>query len=82
MAKQRSEFLNELEGGTANFTDKEFARLERCMERRGRATASAAAAPREDVPSRSTIIIMLVPSTIPELRGPENLGTILERFRT
>ena len=44
MAEQRSDFLNELEGGTVNFTDKELARLERYMKRRGRAASPATAA--------------------------------------
>ena len=75
MAEQRSEFLNELEGGTSNFTDEQVTRLERYVERRGRATAPAIAAPIDDAPARSTSMVMFMPSTIPELRGRENLGT-------
>ena len=75
MAEQRSEFLNELEGGTSTFTDEQFAGLERYVERRGRATAPATAAPIEDAPARSTSMVMFMLSTIPELRGRENLGT-------
>ena len=82
MAEQRSEFLNELKGGTANITNEAFARLKRFMERRGRATAFATPAPREDAPARSTGIGMFMPSTIQELRGRENLGIFLKRFRT
>ena len=52
------------------------------MERRGRATAPVTAAPREDAPAPSTSIGMFMPSTIPELRGRQNLGTFLKRFRT
>ena len=81
MAEQRSEFLNELEGGTANFTGENIARLERYMEGRGRATAPASAAPIEDAPPRSTSMGMFIPSTIPELRGRENLGTCLKNLK-
>ena len=81
MAEQRSEILNELEGGTANFTDEEFSRLEGFMERRGGARALTTAAPKEDAPARSTSMGMLIPSTIPELRSRENLGIFLKRFR-
>ena len=67
MAEQKFEtFQNGLEG----CTDEELERFERIiMERRGRATAPAIAAPREDVPAPSTSIDMFMPSTIPELRG-------------
>ena len=82
MEEYKSEFLNELEGGSANYTEEEFARLKEYVERRDRATASAtAAAPRENAPAPSTSIGMM-PSTVPELRGRENLGTCLTRFRT
>ena len=82
MAGYRSKYLNELEGGTANVTDKESARLERYMEQRGRATVPSTAAPMKNVPAPSTSIGMIMPSTIPELRGRDNLGTFLKRFRT
>ena len=82
MEEYKNEFLNELEGGSANFTD-EFARLKEYVERRGRATAPAtAAAPRENAPAQSTSIGMFMPSAVQELRGRENLGTFLTRFRT
>ena len=80
MEEQRSVFLNEIEGGTANFTDEEFARLERYMERRGHATVSATAAPIEDAPARSASLGIFMPSTISELRGRENPGIFLKRF--
>ena len=82
MAEHKSEFLNELEGGRADFTDEEFARLKEYVERRDRATAPATAAPMENAPAPSTSIGMFMPSTVPELRGRENLGTFLKRFRT
>ena len=83
MAEQKSEsFLNELEGGTASFTDEEFTRIERYMERRGRAAAPATAAPIEDAPARPTSMGMFIPSTFPELRGRENLGMFLKMCRT
>ena len=44
--------------------------------------APATAAPREDAPAPSTNIGIFVPSTIPELRSRDNLGTFLKRFRT
>ena len=52
------------------------------MERRGRATVPATAAPRENASTTSTSIGMFMPSSIPELRGRENLGTFLKRFRS
>ena len=80
MVEQRSEFLNELEGATASFTDEKSVRLEQYMEKRGRATASATAAPIEDAPARLTSTGMFMSSTIPELRGRENLGIFLKRI--
>ena len=73
MAEQKFEkFQTGLEG----CTDEELERFERIiMERRGRATAPAAAAPRENTPTPSTSIGMFMPSTIPELMGQENLRT-------
>ena len=82
MAEYRSKFFNELEGRTADFADEKIARLEQYMEWRGRATAPASAAPMENAPAPSTSIGMFMPSTIPELRGRENLVTFLKRFRT
>ena len=82
MEEFRSEFLNELEGGNANFTEEEFARLKDYVERRDRATVPVAAAPMENTPAPSTSIGIFMPSTVLELRGRENLGTFLQRFRT
>ena len=56
--------------------------LREYMERRGSATAAAAAAPMESAPALSTRIGMFMPSTVPELRGRENRVTLLQRFRT
>ena len=81
MAEYRSDFLNKFEGGRADFTDEEFARLEWYMERRGRATAPATAAPMENAPAPSTSIGMFMPSTVLDLRGRDNLETLLKRFR-
>ena len=80
MAEQRYEkFHNGLEG----CTDEELERFGRIiMEKRGRAMAPATAAPREDASSPPTSIGMSMPSTIPELRGRQNLGTFLKRLRT
>ena len=50
------------------------------MERRGRVTAPAAAASMETAPTPSASIGMFMPSTVPELRGRENLATFLQRF--
>ena len=81
MAEYQSEFLNELEGGAADFTEEEFARLKEYVERRDRATAPATAAVlMENAPAPSTSIGIFMPSTVPELRGRENLGTFLKRF--
>ena len=80
MTEHRSEFLNQVEGGTANFMNEEFTRLERFMERKGRATVSTTAAPIEDAPARSTSMGMSMPSTTPELRDRENLGIFLKIF--
>ncbi|CAM9590510.1 unnamed protein product [Ascophyllum nodosum] len=80
MAEQRFE---NFQTGLERCTDEELERFERIiMERRGRATAPATAAPREDTPAPSMSVDVFMPSTIPELRGRENLGTFLERFRT
>ena len=82
MEEYKGEFLNELEGRNANFTEQEFARLKEYVERRDRATTPAPAAPMENAPAPSTSIGMFMPSTVPELRGRKNLGTFLTRFRT
>ena len=50
------------------------------MERRGRAAAPTAPMETAAAPPRS--IGMFMPSTVPELRGRENLPTFLQRFRT
>ena len=73
MEDPRSGSLDEL---VANFSEEEFARLKEHVERRDRATAARM----ERAPS--TRIGMLLPSTVPELRGRENLVTIMQRFRT
>ena len=73
MEDPRSDSLNEL---VANFSEEKFARLKKHVERRDRATA----APTERAPS--TRIGMFLPSTVPELRGRENLVTFMQRFRT
>ena len=54
----------------------EVARLKERVERRDRATA----APMERAPS--TRIGMFLLSTVPELRGRDNLVTFMQRFRT
>ena len=75
MEEYKSEFLNEIAGGGADFTDEELAGIKQFVERRDRATAPAAAAPMENAPTPSTSIGMFMPSTVLELRGRENLGT-------
>ena len=56
MEQYKSEFLNELEGGRADFTDEEFARSKQFVECTDRATAPVAAAPTENAPALSTSI--------------------------
>ena len=56
MEQYKSEFLNELEGGRADFTDEEFARIKQFVECTDRATAPLAAAPTENAPALSTSI--------------------------
>ena len=75
MAEKRYEnFQNGLEG----CTDEELERFESIiMERRGRVTASAAAAPRENASGPSMSIGMFMLLIILKLRGRENLGTFL-----
>ena len=83
MAEFRSEFLHKLVGENENFFEEEFrARLKEYLEQGDRATAPAAAAIMESAPAPSTRIGMFMPSTIPELRGRDNLVTFLQRFRT
>ena len=80
MEEYKSEFLNEIAGGRADCTDEELAAIKQFVKRRDRATAPAA--PMENSPVPSTSIGMFMPSTVPGLRGHENLGTFLKRFRT
>ena len=83
MEEYKSELLNEMDGGRADFADEEFARVREYVERRDRATAPATAAtPTKNAPAPSTRIVMFMPSTVPELRGHENLATFLQWFRT
>ena len=77
MENPRSGSLNEL---VANFSGEEFARLKEQVERRDRETAPATAAPMER--ASSTIIGIFLPSTVPELRGRDNVVTFMQRFRT
>ena len=53
MEEYKSEFLNELDGERADFTDEEFTQLKQFVERRDRATAPSAAAPMENAPTPS-----------------------------
>ena len=79
MAEQRNEsFLDELQERTASFTDEEFARFERIIERRGRATAPAIAAPIGAAPAQPIHTGMVMRSTImPELRVRDQQGITL-----
>ena len=81
MAEQRSGFLNELEKEQRT-SMKSSTGSNGIWRREARVTASATAAPIEDTPTRSPSIGVFMPSTIPELRGLENLGTFLKRCRT
>ena len=73
------EFLNQR--GNEDLSVEEFhLKLGEYMERRGRAAAPTAPMETAAAPPRS--IGMFVPSTVPELRGRENLPTFLQRFRT
>ena len=74
MAESRSDSLDEL---IANFSEKEFARAQQCVESRARETA-----PVETAPAPSARIGMFMPSSPPELRGRENLAMFSERFYT
>ena len=84
MAELRNEsLLKELAERTASSTDEEFERFERIiMERRGRVSAPATAAPIGAAPAQPTGTGVFLPSTMPELRGRDNLGTFLKGFRT
>ena len=73
MEDPRSDSQNKL---VANFSEEEFARLKEHVERRDRATA----APMERDPSARVGMFLL--STVPELRGRDNLLTFMQRFRT
>ena len=79
MAEPRSDSLNEL---VANFSEEEFARVKKYVERRDRGTAPANAAPVETAPAQSASIGMFMPSTAPELRGRKNLAMFLQHFYT
>ena len=73
------EFLNQR--GNEDLSVEEFhLKLGEYMERRGRAAAPTAPMETAAAPPRS--IGMFMPSTVPELRGRENLPTFLQRFRT
>ena len=75
MTEQRNQsFLSELEQQTASFTDEEFARFLYIMERRGRAAAPAIATTIDAASVQPTNAGMFMPSTMPELRGRDNLG--------
>ena len=68
-------------GENENFSEEEFrARLKEYLEQGDRATAPATTAHMERPPS--TKIGIFLPSTVPELRGRENLATFMQRFRT
>ena len=68
--EDKSEFLKEIAGGRADFTDEEFAAIKQFVERRDRATVPATvAAFMENAPAPSTSIGMFMPSTVPELRS-------------
>ena len=83
MAEFISEFLYELVGENETFSEEEVrARLQEYLEQGDRATAPAAAALMESAPALSVSIGMFMPSTVPELRGRENLATFLQRFYT
>ena len=70
MAESRSDSLGEL---IANFSEEEFARAQRCMERRARETA-----PVETAPAPSARIGMFMPSSAaPELRRRKKSGDVL-----
>ena len=67
--------------GNQNLSDEKFhIKLGEYMERRGRATAPTAPMETALAPPRS--IGMFMPSTVPKLRGRNNLPTFLQRFRT
>ena len=79
MEEFTKEFLNQ--PGNEDLSDEEFhLKLGEYMGRRGRAAAPTAPMETAAAPPRS--IGMFMPSTVPELRGRDNLPTFLQRFRT
>ena len=73
------DFLNQ--PGNEDLSGEEFQlKLGEYMERRGRDTAPTA--PMETAPAPPRSIGMFMSSTVPELRGRDNLPTFLRRFRT
>ena len=73
------DFLNQ--PGNEDLSGEDFhLKLGEYMERRGRAAAPTAPMETASAPPRS--ICMFMPSTVPELRGRDNLPTFLQRFRT
>ena len=84
MAEFRSGFLHELMGENENFSKKEFRTklIREHLEQGERATAPADAAPVETAPAPSANIGMFMLSTVPELRGRQNLAMFLQRFYT
>ena len=72
MEKFTREFLNQ--PGNEDLSDEEFhLKLGEYMERRGRAATPTAPMETASAPPRS--IGMFMPSTVPELRGRDNLPT-------
>ena len=70
MTEERNESSsNKLEEGTASFTDEEFARFERIMQRIGHAAVPAIAVPIGASPVQPANLGMSMPFTMPELRG-------------
>ena len=79
MEELTRDFLNQ--PGNEDLSGEEFhLKLGDYMERRGRAAAPTA--PMETAPAPPRSIGMFMPSTVPELRGRDNLPTFLQRFRT
>ena len=75
-------FLTEPEQPTANFTGEDFAKFKRTIEKRGRAAASAIAAPIDATLAQPTNTCVFMRSTMPELRGRDQLRVFLKRFRS
>ena len=79
MEEFTKEFLNQR--GNEDLSEEEIhLKLGEYMEWRGRAAAPTAPMETAAAPPRS--IGMFMPSTVPELRGRDNLPTFLQRFRT